>query len=366
MLSWNEIRHRVVAFFRDWKGNTSEKAERQTFWNDFFDIFGIKRRHFRGAGEETFGKLRGYIDLFWPGKVLVEHKSAGQDLDKAQSQGMGYIGGLIDSGREKEAPRFFIVSDFKRIALHDLEPEQDPDLPLLKRHPPSIVFPLEDLHKHIRRFDFIPGYKQHKLNPEDPANIEAAELMAQLHDALKTGGFSGHDLRVLLVRLLFCLFADDTGIFNQKDFHLLIENRTASDGSDTGPKLARLFEVLKTPEDQRQADLDENLAAFPYINGALFEERISFADFNAQMRGQLLKACAFKWERISKRTDWAACLSVREPYTGGHVHQAPRPAGIASRHASPPSGRWQEPQARHPDHRVRQGLAGGTRRHGSG
>ncbi len=301
MLSWNEIRHRATGFSREWRDTTSEKSESQSFWNDFFHVFGIKRRTV-ASFEEPVKKLSGTwgkIDLFWPGKVLVEHKSAGQDLDKAHSQGMEYIRGLVDSGREKEVPRFLIVSDFKRIALHDLEPEQDSDLPLLKRLPPSIVFPLEDLHKHIRRFAFIPGYKQHKLNPEDPANIEAAELMAHLHDALEAGGFSGHDLRVLLVRLLFCLFADDTGIFNQKDFQLLIENRTAGDGSDTGPKLARLFEVLNTPENSRQANLDEDLAAFPYINGALFEERISFADFNAQMRGQLLKACAFKWERIS-------------------------------------------------------------------
>jgi hypothetical protein len=301
MLSWNEIRHRAIAFSRDWKGTTSEKSERQTFWNEFFLIFGIKRRTV-ASFEEPVKKLSGnwgFIDLFWPGRVLVEHKSAGQDLDKAHAQGMDYIRGLVDSGREKEVPRFLIVSDFKRIAIHDLEPEQDPDLPLFKRLPPSVEFPLQDLHKHIRRFAFIPGYKQHKLNPEDPANIEAAELMAHLHDALLGGGFSGHDLRVLLVRLLFCLFSDDTGIFNQQDFKLFIENRTADDGSDTGPKLARLFDVLNTPEDKRQANLDEDLAAFPYINGDLFAERISFADFNARMRGQLLKACSFEWARIS-------------------------------------------------------------------
>lgn len=208
MLSWNEIRHRSIKFSREWKGTTSEKSERQTFWNEFFDIFGIKRRAV-SSFEEPVKKLSGnwgYIDLFWPGRVLVEHKSAGQDLDKAHAQGMDYIRGLIDSGREKECPRFLIVSDFKRIAVHDLEAEQDPDLPLFKRLPPSVEFPLEELHKHIRRFAFIPGYKQHKLNSEDPANIEAAELMASLHDALLAGGFSGHDLRVLLVRLLFCLF----------------------------------------------------------------------------------------------------------------------------------------------------------------
>jgi hypothetical protein len=301
MLSWNEIRSRALAFSREEKDTRSESGGSQSFWNGFFGVFGIKRRTV-ASFEEPVKKLSGTwgkIDLFWPGRLLVEQKSAGQDLDKAHSQGMEYIRGLVDSGREKEVPRWLIVSDFQRIALHDLEPEQDPDLPLLKRQPPSIVFPLSDLHKHIRRFAFIPGYKQQKLNPEDPANIEATEIMASLHDALHAGGFSGHDLRVLLVRLLFCLFADDTGIFNQQDFKLFLENRTAPDGSDTGPKLARLFDVLNTPEDQRQANLDEDLAAFPYINGALFAERISFADFNTLMRGKLLKACTFEWARIS-------------------------------------------------------------------
>ena len=322
MLAWNEIRHRAIAFSRDWKGTTSEKSERQSFWNEFFEVFGIRRRTV-ATFEEPVKKLSGnwgYIDLFWPAKVLIEHKSAGQDLDKAHAQGMDYMRGLTDSGRAREAPRWLIVSDFERIALHDLEPEQDPDLPLFKRLPPSIEFPLADLHKHIRRFAFIPGYQQHKLNPEDPANIEAAEIMAKLHDALLAGGFSGHDLRVLLVRLLFCLFADDTGIFNQQDFKLFIKNRTAPDGSDTGPKLARLFEVLNTPDgalhgtrNQRQANLDEDLAAFPYINGDLFSERIAMADFNANMRTQLLAACAFEWARISPAVFGSLFQGVMEP-----------------------------------------------------
>ncbi|MEO0018614.1 MAG: hypothetical protein RLZZ522_1897, partial [Verrucomicrobiota bacterium] len=292
MLSWNEIRHRAIAFSRDWQGTTSEKSERQTFWNEFFEAFGIKRRAV-SSFEEPVRKLSGnwgYIDLFWPGRVLIEHKSAGQCLDRAHAQGMEYVRGLIDSGRQSEVPRWLIVSDFDRIALHDLEAAEGEA---------SIEFPLTELHQHIRRFAFIPSYKQQRLDPEDPANLKAAELMAGIHDALQAGGFSGHDLRVLLVRLLFCLFADDTGIFNQQDFKLFLTNRTAADGADTGPKLARLFDVLNTPEDQRQANLDEDLAGFPYVNGALFAERISFADFNTAMRGQLLKACAFEWARIS-------------------------------------------------------------------
>jgi hypothetical protein len=205
---------------------------------------------------------------------------------------MDYVRGLADSGRQGEVPRWLIVSDFHRIALHDLEAEPGSS-------EATVEYPLKDLHKHIRRFAFIPGYKQHKLDPEDPANIKAAELMAGIHDALLAGGFAGHDLRVMLVRLLFCLFADDTGIFNQQDFKLFLTNRTAADGSDTGTKLARLFEVLNTPEDQRQAKLDEDIAAFPYVNGDLFAERISFADFDTNMRAQLLKAASFEWARIS-------------------------------------------------------------------
>ncbi len=226
---------------------------------------------------------------------------------------MDYIRGLIDSGRQKEVPRWLIVSDFNRIALHDLEPELDAAASNLTKSKPTIEFPLKDLHKHIRNFAFIPGYKQQKLDPEDPANIEAAEIMANLHDALLAGGFAGHDLRVLLVRLLFCLFADDTGIFNQQDFKLFLENRTAADGSDTGTKLARLFDVLNTSEDKRQANLDEELAAFPYINGALFAERISFADFNAVMRAQLLQACSFEWARISPAVFGSLFQGVMDP-----------------------------------------------------
>jgi hypothetical protein len=315
MLSWNEIRHRAITFSRDWKGTTSEKSERQTFWNEFFEIFGIKRRTV-ASFEEPVKKLSGnwgYIDLFWPGRVLIEHKSAGQNLDKAHAQGMDYIRGLIDSGRQKEVPRWLIVSDFNRIALHDLEPDLDASASKLTQSKPTIEFPLKDLHKHIRNFAFIPGYKQQKLDPEDPANIEAAEIMANLHDALLAGGFEGHDLRVLLVRLLFCLFADDTGIFNQQDFKLFLENRTATDGSDTGTKLARLFDVLNTSEDKRQANLDEELAAFPYINGALFAERISFADFNAVMRAQLLQACSFEWARISPAEFGSLFQGVMDP-----------------------------------------------------
>jgi hypothetical protein len=306
-LSWNEIRHRAITFSRDHKDATSEQGERQTFWNEFFEVFGKKRRHL-ATFEEPVKKLSGnwgYIDLFWPGKCIVEHKSKGQDLGKAHAQGMDYVRGLIDSGREKECPRWLIVSDFQRIAIHDLEPEQDPNLPLFTRLPPSHEFALKDLPKNIRHFAFIAGYKSHKLNPEDPANFQATELMAKLHDALYDGGFRGHQLCQFLVRLLFCFFADDTGIFPPDQLKLFLRDRTAEDGSDLGPKLAHLFHVLDTPdgskgtENKRGLNLDEDLAQFPYINGDLFRERLDFTDFTRAMRDALLECCDFTWEKIS-------------------------------------------------------------------
>ncbi|HOC57165.1 MAG TPA: hypothetical protein PKI20_16220, partial [Verrucomicrobiota bacterium] len=300
-LSWNEIRHRAIAFSKEWQGETREAAERQSFWNDFFNVFGVRRRTV-ASFEEPVKKLSGdwgFIDLFWPGKLIVEHKSAGEDLGKAHSQAMLYIRGLKDSGRDREIPRWLILSDFTRIALHDLEPEQDPEAPLLQRLPPSITFPLADLHKHIRHFAFIAGYTHHRLDPEDPANIQATELMCRLHDALEAGGYTGHELKRFLVRVLFCLFAEDNGIFPQRGFELFLRDRTAADGSDLGVRLEQLFRVLNTDAPQRQKHLDEDLQQFPYVNGDLFAERLEFAEFNADMRNSLLACCAFRWETIS-------------------------------------------------------------------
>ncbi len=301
-LSWNEIRHRAIAFSREWAGAKSERAEKQTFWNEFFDIFGVRRRVV-ASFEEPVKKISGqygYIDLFWPGTVLVEHKSLGKDLGKAESQAFQYIQELVRQGRMDEVPRYVIVSDFARIALHDLEPEEQLDLPLfrgLRVH--TIELPLTQLHEYIHAFAFIPGYKQHKFEEQEPINLEAVAIMRRLHDTLGAGGYSGHRLERFLVRILFCLFAEDTGIFERESFHLYLDNRTAKDGSDLGLHLARLFDVLNTPPENRQANLDETLAAFPYINGELFAENLGFADFNADMRNALLGCAHFDWSRIS-------------------------------------------------------------------
>jgi len=323
-LSWNEIRHRAIGFSKEWTGAKSEQAEKQTFWNEFFEVFGIRRRVVASFEEPVkISGDYGYIDLFWPGIVLVEHKSLGKDLGKAESQAFRYIQDLAREGRTKEIPRYVIVSDFARIALHNLEPEEQRVLPAVEnRRVETIEFPLAEFHKNISSFAFIPGYKQHKFIEQDPINIEAVEIMGRLHDALEAGGYSGHQLEQFLVRILFCLFAEDTGIFERESFKLYLLNRTAEDGSDLGVHIARLFDVLNTPYDKRQKNLDETLAAFAYVNGDLFAESLGFADFNRELREVLLACTQFDWSRISPAIFGSLFQAVMEPkerrQIGGH------------------------------------------------
>jgi hypothetical protein len=137
------------------------------------------------------------------------------------------------------------------------------------------------------------------VREQDPVNIKAAERMGRLHDLMKETGYFGYALEVYLVRLLFCLFAEDTGIFQPQQFQEYIEQRTHEDGSDLGPQLSVFFHILNTPEDRRLKNLDEQLAAFPFVNGRLFEEVLSPASFDTAMRQSLLDCCGLDWSRIS-------------------------------------------------------------------
>ena len=246
-LSWNEIKSRVLNFSRRWADAANEDSEAKPFWIEFFDCFGItnKRVFTFELNVKKHGGGAGFVDLFWPGMLLVEQKSRGKDLDKAYAQATDYLAGIS----ERDLPQIIIVSDFARFRVYDLTDCQP------GRY---TEFALADLHKHVRLFGFIAGYKPQRIEPQNPVNIKAAERMGELHDALKSAGYAGHPLEVLLVRLLFCLFADDTAIFQPAQaFRAFIEERTSEDGSDLGPRLAQLFQVLDTPEDQRSKNLDE-------------------------------------------------------------------------------------------------------------
>ena len=298
-LSWNEIRARSARFAEEWKDAHYERGESQTFYNEFFEVFGVTRRRVASFEEpvKSLGKDRGFIDLFWKGVLLVEQKSAGRDLVRAKKQALDYFPGL----KEHELPRYVLVSDFQSFELYDLEDNT------------SLRFTLHQLPEHVERFGFILGVQKRTFRDQDPVNIEASEMMGRLHDALKDSGYDGHNLERFLVRLVFCLFADDTGIFEPRDiFSSLISQRTNPDGSDTGLWLSQLFEVLNTPMNQRHRNLDADLAQFPYVNGDLFQERLPFPSFDAAMRSELMDALDFSWDAISPAIFGSLFQSVME------------------------------------------------------
>jgi hypothetical protein len=315
-LGWNEIKQRAVSFSREWAGETREQAEAKSFWDAFFNVFGIPRRSVATFEEPVrrLGGQYGFIDLFWKGRLLVEHKSRGKSLDRAESQAFAYLQSLAAEGRHDEIPRYVIVTDFDRLALYDLEPEETRDLPLFcGLHVQRVEIRVGDLHRHVRLFGFIPGYKVRTFGKEDPINIRAAEVMGRLHDAMAAGGYTGHALERFLVRVLFCLFSEDTGIFDPNAFTEYIENQTRPDGSDLGLHLARLFQVLDTPREQRQKNLDERLLGLPYVNGGLFAETLPLADMNAEMRDALVRCTGFDWSRISPAVFGSLFQSIMQP-----------------------------------------------------
>ena len=284
-LSWNEIRDRALTFSKEWADTSNEDADAKPFLVEFFNVFGVSRKKV-ASFEHRVKKLDehdGYIDLLWKGNILIEMKSRGKSLDKAFTQAKDYLHGL----KQHELPKYILVSDFETFRLHDLEED-------------SIVeFKLNELVQNVQHFASLLGYQKKVYKEQDPANIKAAELMGRLHDRLEEIGYRDHKLEVYLVRILFCLFAEDTTIFNKQQFQDLIEQRTSEDGSDLAGRLQELFQVLNTPKDERFANLDEQLADFPYVNGKLFEEILPTAHFDSKMRQAVLDCCYLDWSRIS-------------------------------------------------------------------
>jgi hypothetical protein len=312
-LSWNEIKVRAAAFVLEWKDSQSvrEKAEAQTFETEFLKIFGVDRKkvalfeqevHFGNGQGNLFdypagGAKRGYIDLFWKGKIIIEMKTPGKDLDKAYEQAKAYALTLP----QKEIPKGILTCDFLNFQYYDLEDNAK-----------CYSFHLDELPAYVELFGYLAGYKE--IDPYkhwDPVNIPAAEKMGQLHDRLKEIGYTGHRLELYLVRLLFCLFADDTGIFEPPNlFNKYILERTGEDGSDLALHLQKIFETLNTPKGDRLKTIDEQLNQFPYINGRLFEEALITADFDRPMRDTLIECCTLDWSKISPAIFGAMFQSV--------------------------------------------------------
>lgn len=292
-LSLNEIRRRAAQFVVDWRDEPGdERQQAQSFIRDLLRVFGItstKAALYEKRAKRSSTGHRGYIDALVPGLCAIEMKSAGKDLEAAERQALDYIDDLTDV----ETPRWVISSDFTQFRILDLKAPDGAD---------TRTFTLEELPANSDLLAFLAGYQTSPFGnqQQEEASVKAAQIMANLYEALSDSGYDDHDASVFLVRVLFCLYADDAGVWGERDqFYEFLEQRTSEDGSDLGPQLAMLFQAMNRETGKRQRNLDESIARFPYVNGGIFAEPASIPSFDSSMRELLLQACAFNWSAIS-------------------------------------------------------------------
>ncbi|MFN8022114.1 MAG: DNA methyltransferase [Acidimicrobiales bacterium] len=281
---------------------SSESAERQSFWNDFFACFAVSRRSVARyeflAKRDSTGN-HGFIDLLYPAQMAVEHKSRGEDLDAAMGQVKDYLASLTDA----EFPWLLVACDFGRFRWENLLDGT------------SGEFALAELADHLDLFWWIGGYHgpRERVEDHEDVNLRATRLLAEVHDRLRRNGYRDHSLRVWMVRTLFCLFADDTWIWERNSFHTYLVEHTAPDGSDLGRVMHHIFEVLNTSPSERPAGLESSLAELTYINGDLFAEPLTIAPTDRDVREALLRACSFNWSAISPAIFGSTFQEVMQP-----------------------------------------------------
>jgi hypothetical protein len=295
-LAWDTIQANAVAFVKRWEKAHNEEAQAQSFETDLLRVFGISDPESLGGFEYKVPLSRerpqsgrfghnGYIDYLWKKHIAIEMKSRGKDLNAAFQQLQNYLKHLPPD----EIPDLWLVCNFESMRLCRRSTNE------------TWNFKTKDLRKHIKKFADVAGYTAERVREDQvEVNVKAAEKMARLHDSLKTHGCAGHNLEVYLVRLLFCLFADDTGIFPKDSFVNYIEN-SKPDGSDLSERIAKLFEILNMLMEVRakRTLLSDELKQFRYINGGLFAELLPSAEFDGKMRQTLIDCCHFDWNKIS-------------------------------------------------------------------
>ncbi|MBX2889310.1 MAG: class I SAM-dependent DNA methyltransferase [Saprospiraceae bacterium] len=291
-LLWDTYRKNATAFVHEWAHERDEKGEAHSYWDAFLKIFNLERRRFaRHEGRvKREGNRQGFIDLIWKGKMLVEQKSAHldkpEDFDRTFRQAMEYVNGLPP----EERPRRVVLCNFKRFRIYNLEDRKAGDF---------VEIAIAELPQRLTEFAFIPEFAGELIVAEEKANLDAVERIASIHKVLKSSHYTGHDLELLLVRMLFCMFAEDTGIFEPKQFSKYILNNTLENGSDIGEALVELFEILNTPV-RRRDDVGAALKQFPYVNGGLFAEKLSKTPPGSMGLRNALETCAmFDWADIS-------------------------------------------------------------------
>jgi hypothetical protein len=308
-VSKDTLRARATKFIADWEGQHRERSECQVFWHEFFAMFDVRSVDI-GMYEEAAKRAStggdGRIDYLIPWELAIEHKTTGEDLDKAMGQLIDYLPSL----KQKQPPRLLVTCDFANFQWHNLETGE------------SGKFPLTDLIANLDLFWWLAGHAARgakAFDDEEEANLKATDLMAKLYDAVTATGYDEHALREWLTRILFCLFADDTDVWPRNAFMNFIHFRTQSDGSDLGPQLRMLFELLNMPPEKRPPSLDTDLADFTYINGDLFSNDLPMVWADEESRTYLLEACRFDWSKISPAIFGSMFQNVMTPAERRHL-----------------------------------------------
>ncbi|OYY59076.1 MAG: hypothetical protein B7Y55_00970, partial [Polynucleobacter sp. 35-46-207] len=306
----NEVRRRLQLFAKEHENDREEKQYAQQFMRDFYACFGLSKSSASMFEKKVlkFGNTRGFIDSFIPGVLLVEQKTTGENLYKAYEQALDYAMAITN---EFEKPKYILICDFQTFHLYNLHS--------LDKEPQ--VCKLDEISKRADWFNFLIDKQVIAYSEELPINRKAVEQIAKLHDALLKANYTGKDLESFLTRLLFCLFADDTGIFGEDGQFRRLVAKTKEDGSDLGMAIAMLFQVLNTPHDKRQTTLDEALKAFEYVNGGLFAEQIAIPSFNFDLRTILVKCSELDWSGISPAIFGAMFQSVLESGATDTAHR---------------------------------------------
>lgn len=281
-------------FADHYKSQTDERREKDTFWNEFFAIFGIDRKnvvHFEYAVKDPSNNTQ-FVDVFWEGIFLAEHKSANKNLAKAKEQAERYLQ-EIERTKPSALPEYYAVSDFAHFHLYRREPQESAEN--------QWQFPLEALPEYITRgvFDFMFGIEAKVRQIQEEANIQAATAIGRLHDALQEEGiYEEHELRLFITRLLFLFFADDSAVF-QRNYLFQDFLESCKEADTLGDKLNQLFEFLNTPDQKRSKTQSEKFKGFEYVNGGLFKERLRTFDFTAKQHRALIDCGNFDWRNIS-------------------------------------------------------------------
>lgn len=324
----------ISDFVESWIGKGDEKQDTQRFWMDLFQkVLGVEypAKHLLFEKRVKLEDSTRYIDVYIPEtKVLIEQKGSSIDLSKPELQSGGASLTPYNQARRydnnlplAEKARWIICCNFQRFEIHDMtKPLEEPEVILL-----------QDLEKEYYRLQFLVDSANEHIKKEMEVSLRAGEIIGEIYDALLKEYLNPDDpqtlksLNVLCVRLVFCLYAEDSGLFggsSHSAFHDYLVRFKPGSG-DMRRALIDLFDILNTPVAERDPYLDDSLLAFPYVNGGLFADRgIEIPRLNDEIATLLLKHASddFDWSQISPTIFGAVFESTLNPQTrrSGGMH----------------------------------------------